>query len=800
MNRTINQIPIEITQGKMSDFSITLLNSIKFPIYIIDADNYSILFSNRDAQEYENICRYSLERLNHETSSTKSHFRPIDIVKRTKQSFIFEEEFECGVKNSSIMEVHIDPISNGEDEVKYVIEYYYNITNHKRVAQIQSFILELDNIINETKDLESFLEFFHANLRKFVHVENLYIALNDAESNLISYPYIYEANQKNVNICPLGIIKEIVEYVQANKQPILIDDNNNNNAGRFHNVSNNHIIMGIPLFLSDKITGVFIIKNENTHEDIDTAQKLEQMSIICNFLAQAIDKKKTQIALKSSEEKFKIISDAANDAIVIINDYDRIRFWNLSAERIFGYKKEEVLGKNLHEIIAPSKYKEAYQKGLENFHKTGEGNVLGLTSKLEAHKKDGSIFPVEVSISSIKMDNKHHAVGLIRDISERVQKEEAFSKVVSQYLAMINTVPAMMYLKDIDHKYVIANEVFCNFVGKELEEIKGRTDYDIFSVDKADLNLEMDKTVMDENRQVIKNEERVVDKDGVERWMSTTKVPFHDSQGLVSGIVGLIQDVTELHVSQEKLMQSDKLAAIGTLAAGVAHEINNPIGFVNSNLNTMGKYIKVLEDYIADKGKHEKEDIKGILEDFKDAIDESSEGIQRVKKIVVDLKSFSRVDHAEKEFVNINEGLESTLNIVWNELKYKCKVEKNYGELSDYYCYPNQINQIFMNLLINAGHAIEHDNGLINIKTWNDENNIYISIKDNGKGIPKENLNKIFQPFFTTKEIGKGTGLGLSLVYDIIKKHKGNIDVKSKVGVGTEFTITLPLEGLKHAN
>ncbi|RKX20077.1 MAG: histidine kinase, partial [Candidatus Zixiibacteriota bacterium] len=288
------------------------------------------------------------------------------------------------------------------------------------------------------------------------------------------------------------------------------------------------------------------------------------------------------------------------------------------------------------------------------------------------------------------------------------------------------------------------------------------------------------------------------DAHNTERWVSTTKVPLHDSQGLVSGVVSLIQDVTELHQSREQLVQSDKLAAIGTLAAGVAHEINNPIGFINSNLNTMGKYIKKIIEYFEENNISIDDDLKDIIEDFHDAIKESSEGTDRVKKIVADLKSFSRVDKAEKESVNLNDGLDTTLNIVWNELKYNCKIEKDYGDIPDLYCYPNQINQVFMNMLVNAGHAVYEKSGIINLKTWADEKNIYISIKDNGKGIEKDNMAKIFEPFFTTKEVGKGTGLGLSLAFDIIKKHKGTIEVTSEVGQGTEFIICLPFIGIEN--
>jgi PAS domain S-box-containing protein len=382
---------------------------------------------------------------------------------------------------------------------------------------------------------------------------------------------------------------------------------------------------------------------------------------------------------------------------------------------------------------------------------------------------------------------------------EREQAEEVLSRTIAEYTAMIDTVPAMIYLKDIDHHYVVANEAFCTAVGKNLDDIIGKTDNGIWPWEKADEFHKADKLVMEEDRKVVHQDEQIIDAKGETKWISTTKVPVHDSQGLVTGVVGLVQDVTEYHRSREQLIQSDKLAAIGTLAAGVAHEINNPIGFISSNLHTMNKYLKKMNSYIERTGPEEDEDKEAILEiltDFADAVGESTEGTTRVKNIVADLKSFSRVDRAEKELTNINEGIESTLNMVWNELKYHCKVEKDLGDMPDLYCIPNQLNQVFMNVFLNAGHATKGQSGLINIRTWADDANIYVSVKDNGVGIPKDTMKKIFEPFFTTKDVGEGTGLGLSLAFDIIKKHGGNIEVKSEVGVGTEFIVALPCEGV----
>ncbi len=274
----------------------------------------------------------------------------------------------------------------------------------------------------------------------------------------------------------------------------------------------------------------------------------------------------------------------------------------------------------------------------------------------------------------------------------------------------------------------------------------------------------------------------------------------------------------EIKEAQAQLLQQEKMASIGQLAAGVAHEINNPIGFIHSNLS-------VLEDYIADLmkffGKYkelksalskgdkaavaaylrellriEKEiDLNFILSDFEKIVRESMDGAERVKVIVQDLKDFSHIDQAEVKFFNVNEGIESTLNIVWNEIKYKAKVIKEYGEVPEIRCFPMQLNQVFMNLLVNAAQAIDK-NGLIRIKTFATDTHVVVQISDNGCGIPEEIRSRIFDPFFTTKDVGKGTGLGLSTAYNIIKKHNGEIAVESEVGKGTRFTIRLPLQGV----
>ena len=274
-------------------------------------------------------------------------------------------------------------------------------------------------------------------------------------------------------------------------------------------------------------------------------------------------------------------------------------------------------------------------------------------------------------------------------------------------------------------------------------------------------------------------------------------------------------ELTELNAqlskAQEQLMQSEKLASIGQLAAGVAHEINNPIGYVFSNFETLGTYIgrmlamfdsyRAAEASIGDaalrqslQAQRTDSDFDFLVEDIPVLMAESREGITRVRKIVQDLKDFSRVDgHQDWQWANLHAGIDSTLNIVSNEVKYKADVIKEYGAIPDIECQPSHINQVIMNIVMNGVHAIVGQRGRIVIRTGCDDADVWIEIADNGTGIAPDIVSRIFDPFFTTKPIGSGTGLGLSLSYGIIQKHGGHIGVASTPGSGTTFRITLPI-------
>lgn len=252
----------------------------------------------------------------------------------------------------------------------------------------------------------------------------------------------------------------------------------------------------------------------------------------------------------------------------------------------------------------------------------------------------------------------------------------------------------------------------------------------------------------------------------------------------------------ELTETQAKLVHSEKMASLGLLVAGIAHEINTPIGAVKSMHDTLVRSLEKLKKRLEaefSKDKDEGGNIQVLLQTIDDANKVINSGTVRVTDIVRRLKSFARLDEAEIDTVDIHDGLEDTLTIIHHEIKHRAKVIKKYGNIPPIPCYPGQLNQVFLNLLINAGQAIK-DEGEIIIKTYQAGNRVHIEIRDNGIGIPSEIINRIFDPGFTTKGVGVGTGLGLSICYQIIQDHKGEIKVESEVGKGTVFTVILPMD------
>ena len=333
----------------------------------------------------------------------------------------------------------------------------------------------------------------------------------------------------------------------------------------------------------------------------------------------------------------------------------------------------------------------------------------------------------------------------------------------------------------------------------------------------------------------LRSEERVIGAVSVNRPPGETAFTEEDLEhgSLVMGLVTVMIENTRLHIEQAQrievlsalntvmnkinleleatqgqLLQSEKMASIGQLAAGVAHEINNPIGYVNSNLGSLEQFLhelfavleayETIDDLLPEAARSNiraikaRVDLSYLRQDSIALLGECREGIDRVKKIVQDLRDFSRVDSRDEwRWADLHKGFDSTLNIANNEIKYKSEVIKEYGVLPEIECLPTQLNQVFLNILMNASQAMP-EGGKITVRTGTQADEVWVAISDTGRGMPADELKRIFDPFYTTKPVGKGTGLGLSLSYGIVEKHGGRIEVQSEVGAGTTFRVVLP--------
>jgi PAS domain S-box-containing protein len=449
------------------------------------------------------------------------------------------------------------------------------------------------------------------------------------------------------------------------------------------------------------------------------------------------------------------------------------------------------------------------------------------------------------------------------------KRNEAAKRHMTLFLAqIIDGDPVPTFVIDAQHRITHWNRACAVISGQESEAMVGtdlqwRPFYDSPRPTLADLivNGSLDDQLDTYYHDLFRRSKTIAGAFEAERyfpgigaegcWLFFTAAPLRDAQGNVVGAIETLQDVTDrrraeedlrqyqnqleglvatrtselasanavleddrrelemllskIEEAQQQLLQSEKMAAIGQLAAGVAHEINNPVGFVNSNLGSLKIYVETLLTVISayESGDAariarvcDKADLDFLREDLPSLLAESQDGLNRVTKIVQDLKDFSRVDQAERQLADLNAALESTLNVVANEIKYKAEVVRELGDIPQVDCVPAQINQVFMNLLVNAAQAIP-ERGKIFVRSGSENGHVWFEIEDTGKGMSPEIQQRIFEPFYTTKPVGQGTGLGLSISYDIIvKKHGGRMDVKSEPGKGACFRLWLPLHAL----
>lgn len=588
--------------------------------------------------------------------------------------------------------------------------------------------------------------------------------------------------------------------------------------------------------------------NEDRFISIDTGDEFQKLATAFNGMIEQINNQeaeRTSLQDKLNEQaRFaESLLENTTTPLFVLDATHTVILWNRACCNLTGIPAEDIIGTRNHWVPFYDHPRPCLADlVLDNEHAAGESLYGSLEDLCEIpgairaegwysamNGKDRYLYfdaaPVYDSAGKIVA-----AVETLHDITERKGNErkllsqKAELTVKHEQLASLfrqvqqgkreweqtmDCIRDMVIMVDAEGMIIRCNKAVCNFSGLPYEALFTMHWADLFSGSVPEPDT-------------LKNGAGEMYHPGSGRWFNLNTytmdnrdtgesvITLHDLTEVRKVRDELTAAYEELKSTHTQLLQQEKMASIGQLAAGVAHEINNPMGFISSNLSTLGKYADRIKSYnkIQDEAlkdctsadaltataeTRKRLKIDYIMDDIPKLIAESIEGADRVRTIVQNLKSFSRLDQAAYELVDLNDCLESTLSIAWNELKYKCTVVKEFGVLSKVPCFPQQLNQVFLNLLVNSAHAIE-DKGVVTVRTWVENDMACVSIADNGSGIPEEIRARIFEPFFTTKDVGKGTGLGLSISYDIIQSHNGVIDVVSEVGKGTTFTIRLPIE------
>jgi len=629
-------------------------------------------------------------------------------------------------------------------------------------------------------------------------------------------------------------------------------------------------------------------------QDISDRQKAAQLLADYNATLEAQVAERTE-ALQQSQAKFFGIVNIAEDAIISINEDQRIQLFNQGAERIFGYQADEVLGQPL-DILLPQSVRAIHQHHIQHFSQS-ETPSRRMADRPNAgvfgRRKTGEEFPAEASISKLKLSQGILYTVMLKDISQRQQTEKAVRDSEEQFRTLVGNIPGAVYRVLCDEHWTalyISDRIkdVYGYPATDFMENPVRTIASVIHPDDRETVERMIHHAVNERRSFIL-EYRILHGDGTIHWVYEKGQGIFNEAGNLLWLDGAMFDITErkraeqalqdknqelattlkqLKATQDELIQSEKMAALGQLIAGVAHEINTPLGAIRSSAGNMAKFLAQtltqlptlfqslspeqgqefftllqqsldyesnlsakeerklrrrltrqleaeeienadsLADTLVDMGIYDqvesyfpllkRPDSSHLIETaYKlSGLQRGTQTIytatERAAKVVFALKTYARYDHSGEMIpANLTEGMETVLTLYYNQLKHGVDVIRHYNELPPVTCYPDELNQVWTNLIHNALHAMDNK-GTLTIEIQQQNHQAKISITDSGKGIPPEIQAKIFQPFFTTKPAGEGSGLGLDIVKKIIDKHQGQIDVASIPGQ-TTFTILLPM-------
>jgi len=551
----------------------------------------------------------------------------------------------------------------------------------------------------------------------------------------------------------------------------------------------------------------------------DYAQVLPEMALEqIQRWREAVERRSAARRIRWLERLHDAIVSEIPAALVVLDVDSRVVTINPECSRLFGIEAEQVEGCS-YESVLPADLIESADLAELLADAAQPRSVAPRMAR--ATGADGVRRILDVRAQ--RLDEEGCTLLVLSDVTEGELQAERLSELERYNENIIQNMNSALLVVDADGRVSFANTRAETILGADHSKLSGRLISDWFDPTRSGRGL-IAQTLA-EGVSLKGAETLITREDGRVCPIGISCSPLLNADGSKQGAVAIFQDLTEIKQLQRQVLQTEKMASIGQLAAGVAHEINNPMGFIHANLFQMAEYlddlrdvwsqVEALQEAVASgqgldaveaasaelRRRSEEIDLSYVQRDFTKAVRESQEGSERIRHIVSDLRDFSYQDTAEPMLGDVNQCVDSTASIVWTMMKHSVELTKNYEELPRVRCFPMQLKQVFMNLLVNAYHAIEEQlegtggRGEIEICTTRRDGGVVVTIRDSGVGISQSDVGRIFDPFFTTKEVGTGTGLGLSTSYSIIQRHGGTIQVESEPKCGSTFEVWLPEHG-----
>jgi PAS domain S-box-containing protein len=517
---------------------------------------------------------------------------------------------------------------------------------------------------------------------------------------------------------------------------------------------------------------------------------------------------------RSAAEYHAMLLDNLYDAVVGMDPEYRVNAWNRAAERLFGWSRDEVMGRPFEQVVPAEEGSDVSTADLL----TRDARKTRMKTQARRRTRGGSYIDVESTMVALR-DAGGAVLGFVsvnRDISVRKRAQAALRATQRRLQSILEASNDGIWLVDPRGRTEYVNARAAELLQLSVDEMLGRPFVELVpEALRAAAKADFDALLRGER--VTRREMRLPRPDGSEACVVFSPSILLNADGSIAGSVSVFVDVTAARRAQEELQQAQKLESVGRLAAGIAHEINTPIQYIGDNtyfleaaVNDLGallnRYRGALASGAIEASREELEraaeeiDVDDLLEQAPKTIARTIEGVKRVATIVRAMKEFAHPDRKEMAATDVNRAVLATLEVARNEYKYVADVETDCGDLPAVTCYPGELNQVFLNVVVNAAHAIADvvkgtaRRGTIRVVTRREGDEVVISISDTGPGIPEAIRDKIFDPFFTTKDVGRGTGQGLALAQRIVAKHHGHIGFTTAMGQGTTFVIRVPID------